>query len=261
MSKIILSLIFLFSFLISQDEQPYPPLNLVTIPTAGTLPKGHFTFENTFVDKGGILPKFAVGLTNSFTIGLSFGISNFIGTGEIKTNKSYPEVQVKYRIFDETETIPAMVLGIDTQGKGLYHKQHLHLPVNRYEQKSFGLYFVISRNWKAMGNFGMHVGINKNLNENDDHDDDINLFLGFDKELNRSFSFYAEYNFARDDNHHNDELDEIIYREGEGYINSGFRWAATNNLMLEINFNDIAKNNLNYNAINRELKVIYFEQF
>ena len=29
----------------------------------------------------------------------------------------------------------------------------------------------------------------------------------------------------------------------------------------EINFNDIAKNNLNYNAINRELKVIYFEQF
>ena len=31
--------------------------------------------------------------------------------------------------------------------------------------------------------------------------------------------------------------------------------------MLEVNANDISKNNKNSDAINRELKVIYFEQF
>ena len=56
-------------------------------------------------------------------------------------------------------------------------------------------------------------------------------------------------------------MEDIIYREGNGYLNAGIRWSATNNLMLEINANDISKNNKNSNSINRELKVIYFEQF
>ena len=117
------------------------------------------------MNKGSVLPKFSIGITNNFTLGMSFGISNFIGTGKIRKNKSYPEVQLKYRIFDETETMPAIVIGIDTQGRGHFYEKHLLLPINRYEQKSYGLYFVISRNWEAMGNFGIHVGINKNLNE------------------------------------------------------------------------------------------------
>jgi len=261
MKKKLLFINILISFIFLQNEQPYPPLNLVSIPTAGTMPKGYFSFKNTFMDKGSILPQFSIGITDNFTLGLSFGVSNFIGTGKIRKNKSYPEIQLKYRVFEETETIPAMVLGLDTQGRGKYYEKHLSHPVNRYEQKSHGLYFVISRNWKAMGNFGMHIGINKNLNEDDDQDDDINLFFGFDKEINRSFSIYAEYNFARDDDNYNDDLSSIIYREGHGYINAGIRWSATNSLMLEINLNDIAKNNLNANAINRELKVIYFEKF
>ena len=54
----------------------------------------------------------------------------------------------------------------------------------------------MSRNWTALGNFGFHFGLNKNLTESDDKDDDINMFFGFDKELNKSFLIYGEYNFA-----------------------------------------------------------------
>ena len=124
----------------------------------------------------------------------------------------------------------------------------------------YGVYIVCSRNWQALGNFGLHVGINKNITEEEDRDDDLNLFFGFDKELNRSFSIFAEYNFARDDDDFSDENDLVI-REGNGYLNAGLRWSATENLMLEINLNDFAKNNQNSDNINRELKVIYFEQF
>jgi len=261
MKKYFTILFISFSILLSQSEQPYPPINLISIPTAGTMPRGFFSFENTFMKEGGILPKFSIGITDNFMLGISFGVSNFIGDGNMKKNRSYPEVQVKYRIFDETEKIPAILIGIDTQGRGKFLDKYSSISLNRYEQKSYGLYFVISRNWNALGNFGFHFGLNKNLTGSNDKDDDINIFLGFDKELNKSFSIYAEYNFARDDDQYNDDLDEIIYRKGNGYLNAGLRWSATNNIMLEVNANDISKNNKNSDSINRELKVIYFEQF
>ena len=73
-----------------------------------------------------------------------------------------------------------------------------------------------------MGNFGFHIGINKNLTERDDLDDDINLFVGFDKELNRSFSIFGEYNFARDDDDF--RPDDITKKEiFEKVLTDGFR--------------------------------------
>ena len=68
--------IFIFlSFTFSQAEQPYPPLDLVTIPTSGTLPKGSFTLESLLIKDGGIIPKLSVGITDNFYIGLSFLIT------------------------------------------------------------------------------------------------------------------------------------------------------------------------------------------
>jgi len=274
MKKNILVLTVLLSFLFSQSEQPYPPVNLVSIPTAGTMPKGYFSFENIFMNQGSVVPKFMIGITDNFMLGMSFGISHFIGSGDIEKFRSYPEVQIKYRLFDETENIPAIVLGIDTQGRGEFteiewedtdgdgevDKEHI---LNRYDQKSYGFYVAMSRNFSALGNLGFHFGLNKNLSENDDRDDDINIFLGFDKEINRSFSLYGEYNFARDDDSYTgtESIEDILHRKGRGYFNAGLRWSASNNLMIEININDISKNDLVSDSINRELKIIYFESF
>ena len=108
-----------------QGEQPYPHTNLVSIPTAGTKPKGFYSFENIFMNNGSIVPKFMIGITDNFTLGMSYGISNFIGIGELKKFKSYPEVQIKYRKLDETQSIPALVIGIDTQGRGEFHEKYL----------------------------------------------------------------------------------------------------------------------------------------
>ena len=267
MKKNILVLTVLLSFLLSQSEQPYPPVNLVSIPTAGTMPKGYFSFENIFMNEGSIVPKFMIGITDNFMLGISFGISNFIGDGNIKKNRSYPEVQIKYRIFDETDKMPAMLVGIDTQGRGNFFDEHSSISLNRYEQKSYGLYFVISRNWNALGNLGFHFGLNKNTFENNDGDEDVNLFFGIDKEINDSFSLLMEYNFARDDDEVNDTELELV-RLGKGYLNAGIRWAATDNLLLEINVNDILKNSVynsstddEFESMNREVKVIYYEYF
>ena len=260
MKKLLSIFILLFSVSLAQENQPYPPIDLISIPTSGTLPKGTYSIETLLTNNGGIQPKFLIGISENLTLGFSFGLQNFIGTGDIVKNKAYPEFNLKYRIYEESERFPALLIGFDTQGKGKYDEIN-----ERYDQKAMGLYLVASRNWNALGNLGFHIGVNKNVLEGTDKD--INLFFGFDKEINRSFSLLAEYNFARND----DELQDtngIDLREGKGIFNLGIRWSATDNLMLEFNFNDTFKNikyldgdSIPFKSRVREVKIIYFEQF
>jgi hypothetical protein len=120
------------------------------------------------------------------------------------------------------------------------------------------MYIVFSKNWNMLGNLGIHAGIGYSLSENDDGDKDPNVFFGFDKELNRSFSFLVEYDAALNDDDHT--LNDITFGRGKGYLNAGIRWAMSPNLMLEINFNDINQNT-EAEYTNREVKVMYSESF
>ena len=270
MRTFIILLIFLCNIGWTQIEQPYPPLNLVSIPTAGTLPRGSFTLESLLVTDGGMVPRLSVGFTDNFSFGVSFGVQNLIGGNKPSINKTTPEVQIKYRIFDESEKMPALVYGLDNQGRGLYHADSVithgifdsTVSRNRYDQKAWGMYMVMSKNWNFLGNLGLHAGISKSLSENDDGDKDINVFFGIDKELNRSFSLLVEYDAALNDNLGEGDyaLNDITFGKGKGYLNAGIRWAMSPNLMLEINFNDINQNT-NSEYTNREIKVMYSESF
>ena len=263
--KILLLLSVLLNLCLAQVEQPYPPLNLVSIPTAGTLPRGSFTLESLIIKDGGIVPRLSVGFTDNFTFGVSYGLQNLIGDTKPSLNKTTPEVQIKYRVFDESEKMPALVYGLDTQGRGVFHDtdsigsiNDSTITLNRYDQKAWGMYIVFSKNWNFLGNLGMHMGISKSLSENDDGDNDPDVFFGFDKELNRSFSFLVEYDAALNDDDHT--LNDITFGKGKGYLNAGVRWAISPNLMLEININDINKNT-EAEYTNREIKIMYSESF
>jgi hypothetical protein len=267
--RALLLLPILYNLEWAQIAQPYPPLNLVSIPTAGTLPRGSFTLESLIIKKGGIVPKLSVGFTDNFSFGVSYGIQNLIGDAKPSINKTTPEVQLKYRVFDESEKLPALVYGLDTQGRGTFHGidsiksiNDSTITLNRYDQKAWGVYMVLSKNWNLMGNLGMHAGLSKSLAENDDGDKDLNIFVGFDKELNRSFSLLVEYDAALNDNLDQDDypLKDITFGNGKGYLNAGIRWAISSNLMLEINFNDINQNT-DAEYTNREIKIMYSESF
>lgn len=278
--------IVLVNLIYLQSEQPYPPLDLVTIPTGGTLPKGSYTLEALLMNDGGILSKLSVGISDNFCMGLSYGLQDFISEKEPSVNKSMPEIQIKYRVYSETAVMPAVVIGLDTQGKGRYIKRegiNGQSNFERYEQKAWGVYIVASKNWNLLGNLGLHVGLNKNTWETDPYtlnsnnpemifkDKDLNLFFGVDKEINRSFSFLLEYDTAINDY----DPDYIppstgydFFGKGKGYLNAGLRWTIGDNMMIEIDFNDISKNYINNQLMdgekeysNRELKIIYFEKF
>ena len=256
-----LIIILLLHICWSQIEQTYPPLYLASIPTAGTLPRGTYTIEALLTKNGGFTPKLSVGFTDNFSFGVSFGIQKLIGNDSLYYNKTTPEVQIKYRVFDESQSMPALVYGLDTQGRGTYTNTVIADSVfsfNRYEQKAWGMYLVLSKNWSFLGNLGLHGGICKSITENDDGDEDLNIFVGIDKELNRSFSFLIDYDAALNDNNY--KFNDISFGKGKGYLNAGIRWAVSPNLMMEINFNDISKNTATQ-YINREIKLMFSESF
>ena len=145
--KIILVPILVLSAIFSQSEQPFPPMDLVSVPTSGTLPKGSFTLETLLMNDGGILPGLNIGITDNFTIGLSYGFQHFIGDQDMASNKDTPEVQVKYRIYEENENWPALVVGLNTQGRGKYYssvpealEDNGHSVEQNFEDSSIGRY-------------------------------------------------------------------------------------------------------------------------
>ena len=156
----------LLSFVFCQNTHPYPPLSLITIPTSGVLPYATYSIEGLLIDNGGIVPRLSIGITKHLTLGFSWGIHNLIGDQRISFNKDYPEYHFKYRIWNEDLLKPAIVIGFDSQGRGQY-RNILNVDTDeqfsRYEQKSFGYYIVASKNYVLMGNLGLHVGINKSL--------------------------------------------------------------------------------------------------
>ena len=258
-SKLILILLLQIGW--SQIEQIYPPLYLVSIPTAGTLPRGTYTIETLLSKNGGFTPKLSVGFTNNFSFGVSFGIQKLIGDEKIRYNKTTPEVQIKYRIYEESQSMPALVYGLETQGRGIYREvSDKGDAINRYDQKAWGMYLVLSKNWSFLGNLGLHGGVCKSISENDDEDKDLNVFFGIDKELNRSFSLLIEYDAALNDNDNKYELDDITLGKDKGYLNAGLRWVIMPNVMMEINFNDINKKT-EADYTRREIKIMYSESF
>ncbi len=260
------SLIFiLVSLFIAQDTHPYPPLYLVTVPTSGTLPKGAYSMEGLLVDDGGIVSRLSIGISDNLTLGFSWGVQNLIGDIRPSLTKNYPDYHFKYRIWNEDFSKPAIVFGFDSQGRGEFTKIDISSinddPFYRYNQKSLGYYIAMSKNYQALGgNLGMHIGINKTL-EVEDGDDDFNLFLGIDKEINRSISLMIEYDAMLNDNNNEYDYEDLSLGKGIGYVNAGLRWSISDNLLLELNFNDINRNQKISETAHREFKILYSQKF
>ena len=252
--QLFLSLLILLSFGICQNE--LPPVNLISVPTAGTLQQGTWSLDLLLQRNGGVLSNVLIGMTPNFSLGLSYGIQSLIGDSLPSINRATPEVQVKYRLFEETQMYPAILLGLNTQGLGSFTEGD-STAQSRYDFKAVGFYAVLSKNWDVMGNLGLHLGANINSWEGKDDEYIPNLFVGIDKNLNRSIILLMEYNFAI-----NDKQNPYFNLNDEwpGFFNSGIRWGLSDNLQAEISFN-LIRQGVKLKEVNREIRFIYSQSF
>lgn len=203
--------------------------SLVDLPTAGVLSKGFSGVSLDVMPFGVVITKIEVGVFDGFCFGISYGGSNIIGTGTIDWYK-LPSINVRARIIDETETFPALAVGFDSQGKGLYNKE-----LERYEIKSPGFFATASKNFEFFGYLSVHGIVNYSL-EREDGDKDLNLGVGFEKTIGEKISLVGEYDFAVNDN------TGSSLGKGNGYMNLGIRWSVGDGLTLGVNLRDMLKN-------------------
>lgn len=203
--------------------------SLVDLPSAGVLEKGYVGVSMDVLPAGVVIPKIEVGVFDNFSFGISYGGSNIIGTGSIGWYE-LPGVNLKFRIIDETTGYPAVTLGFDSQGKGLFFEDR-----NRFAIKSPGFYAAAAKNFDLLGYLSIHGVVNYSL-ERDDNDKDLNLGIGVEKTIGGKISFVAEYDFAINDNN------AISFGNGNGYLNMGLRWSVGEGFTLGVDLRDLLAN-------------------
>lgn len=253
--------LFNFSIIISilstfGVSQTYPPpTTLVSVPSAGTLVRGSYAMQMRVQKNGGLTSSLSVGITDRFQFGLSFGSANLIGDDSLEWYPR-PEANLKYRLIDETTSMPGLSLGLDTQGQGQFNEADTLM---RYDVKAMGIYVASSKNWVTpLGNLGLHMGTNYNFAEVNDGDKDINYFFGIDMEFNPELSVLLEYNAALNENEMTAKTMSI---SKGGYLNAAIRWTFVERLHIEMDFNNLLFDNDKVDYFNRELKITYIEYF
>mgnify|MGYP001422879565 FL=1 len=252
MKKQIIVLLISIVHLVNGQEYP-PPTDLISVPTAGTLMRGSFSMDMRIQDEGGLVLGLSAGITDRFQFGMSFGSPNLIGDENLEWYPR-PEAKLKYLIVDENLSMPALALGLNTQGSGDYVDT-----LQRYEIKALGLYGAMSKNWKSpLGNIGLHTGLNHSFLETEDGDSDPNLFFGMDVEFNPEFSFLLEYNSALNENGMTARTMSV---SKGGYLNAALRWSFVESLHLELHLNNLLFDDEEVDYFKRELKITYIEYF
>lgn len=242
---IILSVSSLFAQGTAGSNAKFEYRSLIDLPTAGILEKGFVGVGLDVLPGGVVISKIEVGTFDNFSFGISYGAANLIGTGNPEWY-TLPGINVRFRIVDESEGTPAISLGFDSQGKGMYFED-----LKRYEIKSPGFYAAIAKNFEFLGYLSLHGIVNYSLERNDD-DKDLNLGIGIEKTIGGKISLVVEYDFATNDN------GSASIGDGNGYLNAGGRWSVGEGFTIGFDFRNLLRNKkLNSYSADRAIFVEY----
>jgi hypothetical protein len=232
-------------------------VQLIQSPTAGILQKGEASMKMELYKNDGLILGARVGLFPGFMFGVSYGAEGIVGNQKPNWH-SRVEFMAKYRVFDETKSIPAIAVGFSSEGHGVYYKE-----LKRYDIKSKGFYAVASKNWIFFGNLGTHFGTNFSLENQDSKN--MDFFVGLDKTIGDRITLLGEYDFAINDK--NDSLsseqenNQQIDLKKIGYLNAAIVIDFNENLSAKLSFYDLLQNRTDTKFADRTLQLVYSMKF
>jgi hypothetical protein len=225
----------------------YEFTKLIDMPTTGVIEPGSISTEILALPFGVVIGKVTLSPFQNFSLGISYGGENIIGTGKFKWYKKIG-LNAKLKLISDTKLFPGIAIGFNSQGKGLYLSD-----MKRYEIKSPGAFLAINKNYNLLGYLSLHCVINYSFEEGD-NDKNFNLQLGFEKTIGGFISFVGEYDFAFND-------DKNIIGKSYGYLNFGIRASISNSFTVGVDIKNILQNkNLpQYKNIERGLFVDFVQ--
>lgn len=223
------------------------PRFIVDMPTAGLVAKGALAIDADFYDGGGMLLGATIGVFDRLSIGVSYGGAGIIGATPAVMNP-IPGFALRFRPLEESYTLPALVVGFDSQGEGYYDKSK-----SRYQVKSPGFFAVASKNFLLLGYLTLHGGANYSL-ENADGNGGMNFYVGAEKTLGPFLSVVGEYNAGLNDSNIH------ASGKGRGFLNVAVNVAFGGGLTIGMHFNDLLENERNSRGVSRTIHLEYVRE-
>ena len=213
----------------SSDEssEPARPLKLIDAPTAEVPGRGVYDLNVLFYPDGGLIGGIEIGLFQRFALGFTYGGLGIVGTGTPDWNPRV-EFNMRYQVAPESFALPALAIGFDSQGYGVWDDD-----LQRYQVKSKGFYAVASRNWALLGRFALHGGVNYSVEGNDGarrHNPDC--FLGAEKTLGHDVNLMGEYDAT---------LNDGADRQKNGRLNFAAQWIYADRLRLQFDARNVLR--------------------
>ncbi len=202
---------------------------LIDMQTAGVLERGYVSVSSNLMPYGIMTFAMEVGVFENLSFGISYGAENMIGVGDV-IGYEYPGVNIKFRIIDEDNSLPAFTVGFNSQGYGKYYKD-----LHRYDYKSDGFFLAASKNFAFLGYLSLHGELNYSLEDNDD-DKNVNLKIGVEKTIGKIVSLVVEYDFAINDN------GTYSLGDGKGYLNAGVHVSLGKGFTLGVDMRNLLMN-------------------
>lgn len=221
---------------------------IVDMPTAGKLALYDYSIYSGIFSDGGILLYFDTAPFDFMNIGLSFSGVRIIGNKDMEFQE-IPGVNLKFRVLDETESLPAFALGFTNQGRGAYSADD-----ERFVTISPGAYFAMSKNYKyPLGTIAIHAGVNYSF-EPQAEDRAVNFYAGLEQSIGAHGAVNVEFNPTLNDKN-------TSYMEHKGLLNMGLRWSLADGVVLELQVRDLLGNINGSDQVRRSVHLDYIGRF
>ncbi|OGU59260.1 MAG: hypothetical protein A2X64_01840 [Ignavibacteria bacterium GWF2_33_9] len=219
-------LIFAYSVLLAGSagtNYTYETQTVVSMPTAGLIPSSGQLFSLNMHGKSGLMFQVEYSPINNALIGISFGGTGMFGNEKISFQK-FPGFEAKYRLINEKKYLPAIAVGFNSQGLGIFEN-------NEFQVNSPGFYLALSKAFKwNYGLFAIHFGTNYSLEQRSDIRK-LNAYFGLEHSISRQSSINFEYDF---NSPYNPDFDAA-----KGKTNLSFRYSIENVTTLELKLMDV----------------------
>lgn len=216
---------------------------IVDMPTAGLLAKGKYAIHLYTFTQNSVMAEWSLAPLTGVNIGMSFGGSNIIGEGTPEW-QHLPGLHLRLRPIDETQTFPALVLGVSTQGRGVYNTAS-----KQFQVQSPGVFAAASKSFRWLGTMALHGGVHYSF-ELAPAKRVINPYIGIEKSVGSSCALHLEYNAG-------------LYAENspllaqQGLLNAAVRYSFGQGFTLEFQLQDILQHYQNAQNSTRTLAIEY----
>lgn len=221
---------------------------VVDMPTAGVIPKGTYSIYGLAYTSGGTLIYFDVAPFENFNIGLSYSGTNLLGEGDIIFQK-LPGINIRWRIFNETNVFPAILLGVSNQGRGVYYKEF-----KRFQTFFPGIFASVSKTFKwTLGQFSAHGGLNSSW-EQPGGKLYPNLWAGIEHTIGQFASINIELN-----PNYTDSKSDVM--NNSMLLNAQLRISPSKGITLELIARDLFNHTKNFSGFERWFGIEYITNF